>query len=934
MGDSTTEADFKPMNSMKSTASSDWKAKLSLERPDLGIQLSEEERKMRSNVSIKNMDDLDAALQEGHLDDLAQKYSRAKFHDAASMPAVILMNHGRFEDLSYRDVEDLFTVLDEDGSGLLDFEEVALLLAEVLDPACTMEQIDLVYDLTEQQDAGVTVDELYRALTSGPVKEHLKRLQRENRLKHQFEQALGINAQVDRDLMVKSLKNTVEKDDAFKTLPHSMVSIGIFIFLVVAHLKVFPRQQVERGLVNWLTGYGQQLDGPYFKEHISDVGTTFDWLKASGLPAILGVCQEDTEGYSRCHVGTKNLLLGDIQMRQTKQDGSEAEVWLLHSPQAVQFLSSSPAAAKDYLGAATAAIDHLKAAKWADADTNELEIRFTTYGKQSNMFAVGAIQVSFDDFGISSERVVITSVPVKAYPPELGLQVFFILMDVLYCINWVIPMIKELKDMCHLMRISGLSDGFLSYWGLWNFVDWVSICMGVAVTVIWLLICMAMEAEEIIALLIEDGSEWVLTPRAMLLDVTALEIADTKFADISSLFFTMHIVMGGATVSIMLKFFKAFQANPRLQLVTNTLVRAGSDIFHFLVVFSAVFLGFAVTGHILLGNDLVQFRSFAASIDTCFIVLMGEFGWYEGVSTSDNGLESGLPYIILMLWFWSYMVFVLLIMINMLLAIILEHYTELVHEVSQDSDAVTLWKQTAQYIHQARKTRDHIPLAHLLCELEDDDTPCHQEKVVTTDSLSCAFPKMKYEQVAHLHTWLKDQARRSLSSGDDELIARLKAVGQYVEHLASDIHVVKLNVAVCTSRLRESFESGLLGGVGPSPRISRRPSGRKSMSGRATDVGSPSGARKSTRISGRGTPMAGMAGGGDMQEQVEMLTQKISDAIQQMSWQIGGATDKLLSQGSALESAAEEALRAQPPQVNGNNVRSNWSFNNNSNTIG
>merc|ERR1719230_1925350 len=101
--------------------------------------------------------------------------------------------------------------------------------------------------------------------------------------------------------------------------------------------------------------------------------------------------------------------------------------------------------------------------------------------------------------------------------------------------------------------------------------------------------------------------------------------------------------MGAATVAILMKFFKAFQANPRLQLVTNTLVRAGSDIFHFSVVFLAVFLGFAVTGHILLGNDILQFRSFSNSIDTCFIVLMGEFGWYESVSNTDDSLSSGLP---------------------------------------------------------------------------------------------------------------------------------------------------------------------------------------------------------------------------------------------------------------------------------------------------
>merc|ERR1719161_3067917 len=122
----------------------------------------------------------------------------------------------------------------------------------------------------------------------------------------------------------------------------------------------------------------------------------------------------------------------------------------------------------------------------------------------------------------------------------------------------------------------------------------------------------------------------------MTLSTAALEDVQDKFNAIMSLFFKMHLAMGGAAISIMLKFFKAFQANPRLQLVTNTLVKAGSDIFHFSVVFLAVFLGFAVTGHILLGNDLVQFRSFSNSIDTCFIVLMGEFGWYDDVSHVDD----------------------------------------------------------------------------------------------------------------------------------------------------------------------------------------------------------------------------------------------------------------------------------------------------------
>merc|ERR1740130_1437810 len=231
-------------------------------------------------------------------------------------------------------------------------------------------------------------------------------------------------------------------------------------------------------------------------------------------------------------------------------------------------------------------------------------------------------------------------------------MVGFIIADVIYVLCWIIPTIKESRDLIAGMRISGAWDGFVGYWGLRNVVDWVFIVMSIAVTALWIVICQAMQAEEIQSLLVENDGLWSLTPRAMGLDVATLEGAQEKFANITQLYFSMHLVMGGAAVSIMLKFFKAFQANPRLQLVTNTLVRAGSDIFHFSVVFMAVFLGFSVTGHILLGNDLLQFRSFTSSIDTCFIVLMGEFGWYEEVSTSDDALATGLPFVVVMIWFW------------------------------------------------------------------------------------------------------------------------------------------------------------------------------------------------------------------------------------------------------------------------------------------
>merc|ERR1711871_1519714 len=251
-----------------------------------------------------------------------------------------------------------------------------------------------------------------------------------------------------------------------------------------------------------------------------------------------------------------------------------------------------------------------------------------------------------------------------------------------------------------------------------------------------------------------------------------------------------------------MKFFKSFQANPRLQVVTNTMVKAASDICHFGVVFSAVFMTFVITGHIFFGNDIKEFRGISASLDTCFLVLMGQFGWYEAASDSDLGLSSGMPHFMLSMWFWLYMVFVLVILLNMLLAIILDHYCELTNLIKLDYHVPALWGQTAAYFHHTKKTKGHIPQKHLAVLLEDDDTPCHVAETVTTGSLLEAFPKMQPDQAEHLMEWLKVEVKKLQHDAEDVNIGRLKMLEKHMESASASLAMVKLNGAVNVSMLR------------------------------------------------------------------------------------------------------------------------------------
>merc|ERR1719204_599373 len=144
-------------------------------------------------------------------------------------------------------------------------------------------------------------------------------------------------------------------------------------------------------------------------------------------------------------------------------------------------------------------------------------------------------------------------------------------------------------------QMSGCYEGFTDYWGLWNGVDWLNIGMGLTSISLWLFSCMAMQAPSVRALLDAEAPDGIV-PGIMALDSSDLEQVEADLEWINFLYFYLHCAMGINGISIVAKFFKAFQANPRLRLVTDTLVRAAMDIAHFSIIFLAVFIAFAVLG--------------------------------------------------------------------------------------------------------------------------------------------------------------------------------------------------------------------------------------------------------------------------------------------------------------------------------------------------
>lgn len=128
-------------------------------------------------------------------------------------------------------------------------------------------------------------------------------------------------------------------------------------------------------------------------------------------------------------------------------------------------------------------------------------------------------------------------------------------------------------------------------------------------------------------------------------------------------------------IILIFRFFTAFRVQPRLAVVTNTLIAVGTDLFHFLFIFTPCFVAYVISGNILFGRRIRDFTTITSSFGAMFRVLYeNEYPW-EDLSAEHFWTAA--------IWVWSFLLFVVLVMLNLVLAIILDTY----NEVRQKTDA-------------------------------------------------------------------------------------------------------------------------------------------------------------------------------------------------------------------------------------------------------
>jgi len=342
---------------------------------------------------------------------------------------------------------------------------------------------------------------------------------------------------------------------------------------------------------------------------------------------------------------------------------------------------------------------------WLSPHTAKVEIVYTTYNPHLNSMTLTFINFFMNRAGHIHKVI---------EPISFFLQPYNTWSDYVWDVLWCVMVVKlafdEIPDLYSNIRLhGGCRAGLKKYMSLGNMVDWLNIVYSCFICAAWFVhLARIQRVNDILE--VAD----VTVPGSWQTDEERNEFF-TRAVGVVQWQYMFRRIISFYPLLVVFKFLKVCSYSPRLALMTETLSKASVDIFHFAVVFFTVFLIYTISGMLLFGQELLMFSTTERALDATFKIVMGDFDWEE--MRRIGRLEAWI-------WFVTFMLLVNLIMLNMLIAIIMDVYAEVKSSLPADAD--TLWSQLYEVIDRKTAvyyygTRVSLKSIHANLHLRDDD---------------------------------------------------------------------------------------------------------------------------------------------------------------------------------------------------------------------
>ena len=308
--------------------------------------------------------------------------------------------------------------------------------------------------------------------------------------------------------------------------------------------------------------------------------------------------------------------------------------------------------------------------RFLDDATQTVEVEVVTYNAEVGLFGYFRFVFTVLNTGDISWDYALRTVDANpTYSPLL--TTFEVLALLFLSVNVLVECAEMMGAFRQLQMWEYVSSPF-------NWLDWTGFVMQLLAWFSWLQIQSSISRLQ----LESKGNYFVLAdPTSNIRPVSTnatverqlLELV-SKVKGLADLQVDFSVYQGIVVTIFTFKVVKSLDFQPRMGLITRTLSKAGSNLVHYFVLFTFVFLGYSVVGNVMFGSQFGAMSTLSRAFESLMFMFISFDSTQFYAQMQQAVKRDGAAGIEHSLYIWSFVFVSNLILLNILLAILVEAY--------------------------------------------------------------------------------------------------------------------------------------------------------------------------------------------------------------------------------------------------------------------
>lgn len=324
-------------------------------------------------------------------------------------------------------------------------------------------------------------------------------------------------------------------------------------------------------------------------------------------------------------------------------------------------------------------IQYLVDGFFIDELTDKVDVTFLLYNPYYGHFTLVTTEFEFQPGGTITMAYAVSNFNGTPYQTKGDFARFF--FELIFLALIIAQLVHELMD-CYENTFHG--EGFYEYISdPWQLLDWASIILFLTCFYLWFLVYTPLVMDFQPPMRFNVYTQ--LAPPCNFInnvDFKHYNELVSMFADASTVADTMKTYMqlhGFCLIIVLLRLMKLLDFQPRLGLVTKTIAHAMTDLVHFFVLLCVILGVYWIMSYYLFGGQMYAFSNMQLAFHSNFELLLG---------STDYNADMMVEYpIIGLIFFYTFNAIVYFVLLNILLAILVEAYMKVVDD-TQDAPSL------------------------------------------------------------------------------------------------------------------------------------------------------------------------------------------------------------------------------------------------------